>query len=119
MAVGVTLTHPSSNRYIGEEAVALATWASLLNGEAGTAVKLANYASRCVQISGTFGVGGSVSIEGSNDGTTWAVLSDSLGNALTKTAAALDDILENPRELRARVTAGDGTTNLKVTILAA
>jgi hypothetical protein len=69
-----------------------------------------------VQVSGTFGVGGSVVIEGSNDGVNFIVLADPQGSALTFTVARIEQILELPRYVRPRVTAGDATTNLAITI---
>jgi hypothetical protein len=73
------------------------------------------FSSKEVQVFGTFGAGGSVTVEGSLDGgTTWATLADVQGNALTFTAARLEKIQETTARLRARVTAGDGTTSLTV-----
>lgn len=71
-----------------------------------------DFADRTVQFDGTFGVGGSITLEGSNDGTNWFTLTDPQGNAITKTAAGLEVIEEGPRYIRPRVTAGDGTTSL-------
>jgi len=73
---------------------------------------------RSVQITGTFGAGGTCVIEGSNDGTNYATLADPQGNALSFTAAGIEAILENTKYIRPRVTAGDGTTSLTVTLLA-
>jgi hypothetical protein len=78
----------------------------------------ADWSDRSVQIQGTFGTGGSVSIEGSNDGTNYQLLTDPQGNDITKTAADLEQITEITRYIRPRVTAGDGTTSLTVTIYA-
>lgn len=74
-----------------------------------------DFQDRTVQITGTFGTGGSVTIQGSNDdGTTWATLTDPLGNNLTFTAAGMKQITELPQYIRPFVTAGDGTTSLNV-----
>ena len=81
-------------------------------------IPFSQWADRSVQVLGTFGTGGSVRIEGSNDGgTTYAVLSDPQGNALNLTAAALEQITEVCELVRARVTAGDVTTSLTVAFL--
>lgn len=61
-----------------------------------------------------FGTGGSVTLEGSNDGVTFFPLTDPQGNAITKTAAALEVIEEVPRYIRPNCTAGDGTTDISV-----
>lgn len=71
---------------------------------------------RTVQIQGTFGVGGTVIIEGTLDGTNWHTLRDPQGVSLSFTAAGLKAISENVLRVRPRVTAGDGTTALTVTI---
>lgn len=70
-----------------------------------------------VQVFGTFGAGGNVAIEGSLDGgTTWAVLNDIDGTALNVTSPSLVRVRETVARIRARVTAGDGTTSLTVVI---
>jgi len=98
----------------------LVTWTGLTftTTDSGDPVQWVDFADRCVQVTGTFGTGGSVSLEGSNTGNTneFIVLSDPQGNALTITAARIEQVLELPRYVRPRVTAGDGTTNLTVTI---
>jgi len=94
-------------------------WSPLANGDRGSSLEFANYQDRSVQITGTFGAGGSVSIRGSNDGgTTWATLTDPLGNALTFTSTGLKQITELPEYIAPFVTAGDGTTALTVDLLA-
>jgi hypothetical protein len=60
------------------------------------------------------GVGGTISIQGSLDGTNWVILTDPQGNAITKTAAAIESISEATPYIRPIVTAGDGTTSLSV-----
>jgi urease gamma subunit len=70
-----------------------------------------------VQFTGTFGSGGSIQLEGSNDGTTWAILNDLQGTTIVKTAAGLEGVAELTRYVRPRVTAGDGTTALVATLL--
>lgn len=97
-----------------------ATWANLANGDSGSAYGAAKLQDKTVQILGTFGAGGTVVIEGSNDGgATWATLNDSRGegNALSFTSANIVTILENTELIRPRVTTGDGTTNLTVVIV--
>jgi hypothetical protein len=95
----------------------LVTWA-LANGDTGQAVNLASYGTRTVQVAGTFGTGGSVTIEGSNDGTNWFTQVDRAGAALTFTAAGMKTVIDAPIHLRAKCTAGDGTTALSATVAA-
>ena len=74
-------------------------------------------ADRSIQIEGTFGVGGSCTIEGSNDGTNFEPLTDPFNNALTLTAKGIKGVEPIVRYIRPRITAGDGTTSLTVTLL--
>jgi hypothetical protein len=112
MATTVTLTEYT--RY-GAEAN-IATW-TLANGETGEAVQFPGSTSKSVQFSGTFGAGGTVVLEGSNDGTTYFTLTDGDTNSLSKTSAALEHVYENTLYLRPRVTAGDGTTSIKIVLM--
>src|SRR5574343_1417608 len=83
----------------------------------GLPLELFGEADRSLQITGTFGVGGTVIIEGSNDGTNYATLKDHLGVALSLTAAGIYSVDQITRYLRPRISAGDGTTSLTVTAL--
>jgi hypothetical protein len=91
---------------------ALVSWTGLLNGDDGSSLEYGAYTDRSVQFVGTFGAGGTIVLEGSNDGTTWVTLTDPQGNAISKTSASIEAISEATRYVRPRVTAGDGTTNL-------
>ena len=71
------------------------------------------WADRSVQVAGTFNAG-TLTIEGSNDGTNWAALTDPQGNALAITAAKIEQLSEITRYVRPRVTAGTGV-NLNIT----
>lgn len=102
----------------GDDSVLLLDWAGLLNADQGSAVQFAKYADRCVQVTGTFGAAGSVTVEGSNNGVNWFPLSRMAGGPATFTAAGGAQILDNPLFMRPNVTAGDGTTNLTVSLCA-
>lgn len=95
----------------------LITWSGLDSDDSGAPVELIDYADRTATITGTFGVGGSITIQGSNDGANWFAITDPQGNAVTKTAAAMEVLVEAPRYFRPLVTAGDGTTSLTVQVL--
>ena len=110
MALTVTTTYP-------QPGLALASWEDLANGNQGNSISIARWADKSVQVSGTFGVGGSITIEGSMDGTVWAALHDPQGNAITFAIAGIEFIVENTVLIRPNVTAGDGTTALDVDIL--
>ena len=94
----------------------LISWSGLLNADTGAAVELVDYADKTATMTGTFGVGGSITLQGSNNGTDWFALTDAQTSAVTKNSAAMELIVENPRYIRPIVTAGDGTTNLVVQI---
>lgn len=69
--------------------------------------EMVEWADRSVQVVGTFN-GGTVVIEGSNDGQNWVTLTDPQGNAITKTAAFIEQLLEVTRFVRPRVSLGTG-----------
>lgn len=91
-------------------------WPAMGNGDTGTAVAMSGGSDRSVQIAGTFG-GATVVLEGSNDGTNYATLTDPQGNAISKTTAAIEAVSELTRYVRAVTTGGTGT-NLNVTLIA-
>lgn len=102
----------------GQVNIAVVVWTGLLNGDSGSPVELPEFPDKTFQITGTFGAGGSINAEGSNDGTNYSILTDPQGNQITKTAAAMEVAEESPRYTRPNVTAGDGTTSLTVTMVA-
>jgi len=96
-------------------------WSGLGNGDIGEALNYPHFADRSIQVKGTFGEGGTVLLEGSNDrekdSLVWATLNDPQGNALSFTEAKIEQVLESSYLIRPRVTDGDETTDLTVTIL--
>lgn len=98
--------------------VALMTWGPLANGDSGAPVELPSFPDCAVQFDGTFGSGGTILLEGSIDGTTYFTLTDPQGNAISKTASALEQIEELVRYIRPQVSAGDGTTALYCRLIA-
>lgn len=102
------------------DGVVIGSWSGLLNTDDGAPVELAAFADKSVQITGTLGVGGSIQLEGSMNGTDWGLLTDPQGNNIVKTALtnSIETITELVRYVRPRVTAGDGTTNFTVHLLA-
>lgn len=104
------------SRSSGDPTLITVLWEGLANGDVGASIPInyLHYADRCVQVVGTFGSGGSVSMKGSNDGSTFATLTTPADAAVTFTATGLKQLLENPANLRPEVTAGDGTTDLDV-----
>lgn len=99
--------------------VSIYTWSPLTTTNTdGAAIGAIQFADRSVQVSGTFGAGGSLSIQGSNDGSNWFTLNNAQGTAATFTSAGLKQVVELPRYIRPFVSAGDGTTSLTVVMVA-
>jgi len=96
-------------------------WEALTDttSDVGNDVELPDHPDMSVQVIGTFGVGGTVIMEGSNDGgTTYFALVDPQGNAISFTAAGGEQIAEAVKAIRPRVTGGDVTTDLDVYLYA-
>ena len=93
-------------------------WPAMAVGDVGDPISLVDFQDRSVQITGTFGAGGSAVVEGSNDdGATWATLSDAQGVALIFSISGLRQITEISHLIRPRVAGGDGTTSLNAILL--
>lgn len=92
------------------------SWTGLANGDTGEPVCMPFGPDKTAHIRGTFGVGGSMTIKGTNEDVaasgTDPAIADPQGNAITKTAEAVEAFLENPYLIYPHVTAGDGTTAL-------
>lgn len=88
------------------------TWSGLLDTDTGEAFEGGDWVDRCVQVFGTFGTGGTCTIQGSNNGSNWNTLKDSFGTAIQFTSAGVAQVMEVTRYIRPNITAGDGSTNL-------
>lgn len=93
---------------------------TLANGDDGQPWDTQDFPDWSAQLLGTFGAGGTVVLEGSNQETptVYSTLNDPQGNALSVTSAKIEQALELTRWVRPRVTAGDGTTAIQVHIWA-
>ncbi len=101
-----------------EAGVVLCTWSNIdSTDDQGDDFDSAAHSDKCVQLTGTF-TATTMLIEGSNDGTNYATLTDPQGNPLSFTAAGIEQILENPRYVRPRASASGGSTDVTVTIVA-
>jgi len=95
----------------------IVTWSPVALGDVCYPFVVATYAEKSVQVTGTFGGGGSVNIEGSNDpggSPLYNLLEDPWDHDLVIAASVLERIVENPYMIRPRITAGDGTTSLSI-----
>jgi hypothetical protein len=97
----------------------LVTWNGLLNGDDGTAFEAGDITEATIQATGTFGVGGSITLQASNDGVNWFAATDAANVACTFTAQGGDAPVQTPRYWRPIVTAGDGTTALVAVLMLA
>lgn len=109
-AATISGRRPIDDAFPGESS--LIAWTGLLNGDDGAPIQFGAFTDRSIQFVGTFGTGGTVVLEGSNDGVNYVTLTDPQGNNISKTSASIEAISEATRYVRPRVTAGDGTTNL-------
>ena len=102
--------------------VKLVAWTLTTADPNGDAFVAPDFPDKCVVVRGTFG-GATLTLQGANvEGTpataAWQTLNDPQGNALTFTAARIEQLLENPYQLRPVLTGGGGTTSVLVELLA-
>ena len=94
----------------GNGSVVMAVWTLTSADATGDAMSWADWADRSVTFTGTWG-GATAALEGSNDGTNWIPLADPQGTAISKTANAIEAVLELTRFVRPKLTtAGSGAT---------
>ena len=91
------------------------SWAAIGDSDTCTAVAFSGASDKTVQINGTFG-SATIVIQGSIDGTNYVTLTDPQGNALSKTSAAIETIMENVRYIRPS-TSGGTASSVNVYIL--
>jgi hypothetical protein len=106
----------------GIDAVVI-TWTGIGNGSTGKPVKRPALADKTIQVEGTFGAGGSATLEGSNDSTigtdgNFHALTDPQGNTIAIAAPGIKQVTEATLWIQPHVTAGDVTTSLNVTVVA-
>lgn len=94
------------------------TWEGLGQGDEGEAVTYGVFTDRSVQVFGTFGAGGSVTMQGSNDNANFVALTDPRGNALSISSPRLEQIEDLSYSFKPVVNGGDGTTALTVVLFA-
>jgi len=81
------------------------TWAALDTPDTGSTFKRTVFQDLYVQATGTFD-SGTVTLQGSNDGTNWVSLVDPQGNAIAFTAAGGEQLLETPVWIRPIISGG-------------
>lgn len=109
---------PVISALTGEGSVRKIVWGALTTtNDRGTPCEWLQWADRSIQFNGTFGAGGTIKLQGSNDGTNWIDLTDPQGNAISKAAAGIEAVTEITQFVRPFVSAGDGTTLLTATLV--
>lgn len=86
-----------------------AVWANVTENDTCTAVTLASYSDKSIQVEGTFGTG-SVACQGSNDGTNFRALTDPGQTTIAITSAGIKQVTEATIKTRPAITAGSGAT---------
>lgn len=113
--VAFTLTDVSEK---GDGSALKIVWTPMLNGDTGAPVQFPKHNDKSIHVSGTFGTGGSVAVEGSNNnGASFVALRSPDSNTIAITSETIKAVLENTAQVRPHVTAGDGTTSLTVSML--
>lgn len=95
----------------------LAQWDLVHSDTVGAAAEFPDQTDAVVTITGTFD-SATVTIEGSNDGTTFVILTDPQGNIISKTSAAIEQITEVPRYIRPSMSGGVASEAVRVMIKA-
>lgn len=103
------------------------TWTALTTTDTyGSIVSMVGWSDRSIQLLGTLGAGGAVTLYGSNKASPneandndWSILTDPQGNNLALSTLKVEQILEITRWVRPKVTGGDGTTSLTAILLVA
>ena len=119
--IPVTIIQPA--RTLDQRGVYTVEWAPITNVNVdGAPVSNTRFTDRSVHVSGAFGAGGTVTIQGTNQvdaaglPINWLTLSDQAGVALAFTAPGIKTILQVSRFIRPLESAGDGTTSVTVTL---
>lgn len=76
----IAYTHTEDGS-VNDGSVSVFQWTPLTTTNPdGAPIGAVQYADRSVQVVGTFGAGGSITFQGSNDGTNWAALNTAQGS---------------------------------------
>lgn len=113
----VVVTAPDTHMGAGRTLLAVNT-TPLANADNTGPIPTLGFDEAAVLVTGTFGAAGNVAVEGSFDGTNFFALPGPAGTVLAITATGISVVpWLSCRFIRARATAGDGTTALIVSIL--
>ncbi len=104
-----------TNNPPGDGSIITYSWTMVTATDTGAPIPFAQWADRSVQFAGTWG-GGTVVWEGSNDGTNYITLTDPQANAISKSADAIEQVMEVTLWARPKVTVS--VTSVVITLLA-
>ncbi len=89
-------------------------WEALVTGSLdGEAIEIPGRADMCVQVVGTFDTA-TLTMQGSNDGTNWAPLTDPADADIAMTVTGISQIMEKTKFVRPLVSSVGATTDLDV-----
>lgn len=100
-----------------ESGIVTASWTGLLqsSSDVGAGLHVGNVDGLTAQLIGTLGTGGEVTMQGSNDGSSWGTLQDPAGAPVIIDAIGDMFLIGNrPLYIRPSVTGGDGDTDVDV-----
>lgn len=109
-------TNPALGLQSDNRGVSMVSWTPLAGTDVGAAIEMPSKSDRTVQILGTFD-SATVVLQGSLNGTDWQTLTDPQGNAISKTAAAIEAVSEAVRYMRPSVSGGGGSCALTVLVM--
>ncbi len=101
---------------ITQDNIPVCTWTGITEADEGNEVIMAKYPDKTVQVTGDFTTAGAITIEGSNNGTDWATLTDQAGNDLVLTDTSIALIAQNPLYIRPRASAGTAVSMTVVVV---
>lgn len=98
--------------------IALQKWEAMLDTDVGlvSSPGYGEFPEKSVQVAGTWGAGGELTLQGTIDGTNFSTLDDKDGNPIVLTADGFRSIRDAVVAIRPSVTGGDGSTDLDVTV---
>jgi hypothetical protein len=115
----VAINNPSyPTRADGVQVPTEPSYTALATTDTCTPARLPHVADKSVQITGTAGSGGSITLQGSNDGTNWVTLTNVAGAALSGLLpGTINQITEETLFIQPLVVSGDGTTAMNVIVV--
>jgi hypothetical protein len=104
-----TTVNPPTGSSSSAKSVIVTTWTPIGDSDTCTGVENPAFADQTVQVIGTF-ASATVVIQGSNDNSHWATLTDPLNNNISFTSTGMATLLQNPLWIRPNSTGGSGSS---------